>query len=493
MPKLTNSIQHLLQTHLVGTYKSLIKFHSQRPRFSFTAQIIFTHIYTTMKTSILALAAVSFLQLAIAEPHGKPFRSLENPRKYSHYHLGHRHRKRGLFAQREVVTDVQIVTAPEVVVYVDLQGNTLSAWTESPGIAAATPTSSAVSSPSIAPTSVPLSTAQTQTPAATPIVASSSAPAIAAPPTHTTSDAPAASAPAPTNIHEKASPAPATTSAPHAPEAADAAPAIAASSDGDNTRAGGFAGLGITYSAYNADSSCKSEDQINNELAALTSYGTIRIYGSDCNQLAVIGSFAAAHGMKVFAGVFDIGNTIGELTRMQSQLNNHWDVVTTISIGNEVVQNNESQLGAVLAALSAARSFLDGAGYKGQIITVDTFVAHLSHPELCANSDFCAANCHAFFNADTTADQAGDYVSTIIGQISSKVAAGKKVVITESGWPHAGASNGAAVPSDTNQKTALASLNHALGGQFIAFAAYDEAWKQSGQFGVEQFWGIYGH
>lgn len=130
----------------------------------------------------------------------------------------------------------------------------------------------------------------------------------------------------------------------------------------------------------------------------------------------------------------------------------------------------------------------------------------LEHPELCEASDYCAANCHVFFDATQTPDRAGDYAFDVARRISEgtegKSGGRKRTVIAESGWPHDGVANGRAVPSGENQRVAVESLRRVFREQndegedgdagLVLFTAFDDLWKvdNEGTFGAERFWGI---
>lgn len=71
---------------------------------------------------------------------------------------------------------------------------------------------------------------------------------------------------------------------------------------------------------------------------------------------------------------------------------------------------------------------------------------------------------------------------------------GKRVIITETGWPSAGEIRGAAVPSVANQRRfwqefLLRAEEEKI--DFLAFAAFDEAWKGKPGREVEAHWGLY--
>jgi exo-beta-1,3-glucanase (GH17 family) len=220
----------------------------------------------------------------------------------------------------------------------------------------------------------------------------------------------------------------------------------------------------------------------------------VRIYGVDCNQIAMTIAAVTQYNMAIFAGLVNLDNLATNLGSIITQVGSKWDMIDTVSIGNELV-NNGLDPGVVVAALDTARGILTPAGYAGRIVTVDVFNQFFNHPELCHASDYCAANCHAFFDNQITADKAGEYVSQAFASIAQAIP-GKEIMITESGWPWAGAPNGVAVPSVANQQTAIGSLRAAFAnspGSLMLFDSYDAMWKQPGPFGVEQYFGIYSH
>ncbi|KAL4791248.1 glycoside hydrolase superfamily [Aspergillus venezuelensis] len=232
--------------------------------------------------------------------------------------------------------------------------------------------------------------------------------------------------------------------------------------------------FGISYSPYNSDGTCKNQDQVTSDITKLRHYSYVRIYGVDCDQTKK--------------------NLHGNLKTIVDSAHPDLSTIHTISIGNELDNRNQNSATNVVTAVGDARAYLRTLGYKGPVVTIDTFSRVLEHPELCSVSDYCAANCHAFFDAHQTPDTTGSYVHDIARQLQD-VSGGKRTLITESGWPHAGQSNGVAVPSPENQRTALQNLRQAFKGRqsdLVLFSAFDDGWKVDNQwtFGAEKFWGI---
>ena len=219
----------------------------------------------------------------------------------------------------------------------------------------------------------------------------------------------------------------------------------------------------------------------------------IRIYGTDCDQTATVLTAVKAKGMKLFAGVYDVNNLNAEVQQIVNAANGDWSNFHTVSIGNEGVNNGAYSVDQVVSAIGTARSTLQAAGYTGNVVTVDTFVAMIANPELCQASDYAAAICHPFFDGGVSAEDAGQFV---LGQAQrvSEACGGKDTMITETGWPSDGETNGKAVPSQDNQVAAVNSIRTAFSNNVVLFSAFNDKWKQNNPstFGAEQYWGIYG-
>ena len=214
------------------------------------------------------------------------------------------------------------------------------------------------------------------------------------------------------------------------------------------------------------------------------------IYATTCNQVALVTKYAKRHGLGVFVSLSDLTSIPDKLSDLLSQASNNLDVVDTISIGNEYV-NDGGSVSTVLSALGVARSILSATAYRGHVVTTDTFDQLNTNPDLCGHSDYCAANCHAYFTSTVSSSQAGSYVAQMARTVKAQNG-NKRVVITESGWPSHGATNGNAVASPEDQKTALASIQAAFpDGDLIFFEAFDATYKEPGPFGVEQYFGAY--
>lgn len=217
------------------------------------------------------------------------------------------------------------------------------------------------------------------------------------------------------------------------------------------------------------------------------------MYGTDCKQVENVLAAIKGKSVKLFVGIFDIADIPSQAKTIISAVNGDWGLINAVSVGNELVNQGKASVGQVVAAISQAKSTLKGAGYSGPVVTVDTMTAMKANPELCTASDFCAINCHAFFDGNVLPENAGAFVQKWAQDVS-KAADGKTVVITETGWPTQGDTNNKAVPSKENQAAAMKSIKSSFSSNAILFNAYNDLWKKdSGStFGAEKFWGLLG-
>lgn len=249
--------------------------------------------------------------------------------------------------------------------------------------------------------------------------------------------------------------------------------------------------LGITYSPYKPGG-CKDAGEVARDIAKLAGYSIIRLYGTDCDQVANVKN-ALQPGQKLFLGIFDVGDIQGGVDAMKAGLNGDWNLVDTVSVGNELVNNGQASPAQVAQYVGQARAALSAAGYGGPVVAVDTFIATINNPQLCDISDYVAVNAHAFFDGNILPQDAGSWAVQQIQRVWTACGGKKNVRIVETGWPSAGQALGKAVPSPENQKLAVDSIKSAVGNDCFLFTAFNDLWKAPGYLSTEQSWGIFGN
>lgn len=229
-------------------------------------------------------------------------------------------------------------------------------------------------------------------------------------------------------------------------------------------------------------------------------YKIVRIYAMDCNIIPLAVRNALKNGQKLMAGAYLSNNGGGEdlsaviktlKGAIDSYAGGNWDIIQLFSVENERVNEHDLAASAVVDAINSARGQLRGLGYNGPVSAVETVPAMLDNPAICKASDVVTVNCHAFFDRNTQAQDAGPFVKSQIDRVKSACNT-DRVVVTESGWPHQGDANGAAVPSPDNQRAALNSLRSTFNHDMFIFSAFDSAWKadSASSFNAERYWGV---
>lgn len=379
-----------------------------------------------------------------------------------------------------MLTQTQVVTAPaiEVMVFVNQNGDPVS--TSTMGVAAPTPVPAPVDDEvqpiqpaPAAPTPVDSYEPEEEDTEEDPVVEASPPP-----PPPATQESSAAAPPA---AEQTAT--------------AEAVPSPPADS-GDAPASGGVGGFGISYTGYTDDGKCKTKEQVDADFAKINGFSVVRLYGTDCNQLENVVPAARAKGMQVFVGISTQnvleGKHMKDVELLTKVVGGSWDVVHTVGVANELV-NAGGDVNVALKALREVKPALQAQGYGGPVVIVDTFIAMINEPRICAESDYAAANIHAFFDSLTPASGAGSFLATQAAAVA-KACQGKKVVITETGWPNDGQNNNVAHPGRPEQQAALDSIRASFTSDVILFSAFDEKWKKdtAHTFGCEKHWGILG-
>jgi len=123
--------------------------------------------------------------------------------------------------------------------------------------------------------------------------------------------------------------------------------------------------------------------------------------------------------------------------------------------------------------------------------TSQTYDELLAHPKVMAACDVIVMNIYPFWEG-IAVSKAASYVSTQYSKV--KTAAKGKHVIVETGWPSAGQTCGAAVPSSSNANTFLSRFMtwaKTNGVKYYYFEAFDELWKTRSEGAVGAHWGVW--
>jgi exo-beta-1,3-glucanase (GH17 family) len=250
----------------------------------------------------------------------------------------------------------------------------------------------------------------------------------------------------------------------------------------------------MTYSPYTESGNCKTKQEVLKDITVIKSKGfnLIRVYSTDCSGLEFIGDACKSLGLNVILGVYIEGSGVSGAQEQVTAIAKwaQWGMVELIVVGNEAIQSGYVDAATLASFIKSAKSSFAAAGYTGQVTTTEPINVWQQYgsASLCSAVDIVGANIHPFFNAEVTAEKAGEFAKSEF-ELLEKICGGKDVINLETGWPNAGESNGAAVPGKTEQVAAVKSIAKAVGSKSIFFSYSNDLWKSPGAFDVEQHWG----
>ncbi|MCC7465420.1 MAG: glycosyl hydrolase [Saprospiraceae bacterium] len=164
-------------------------------------------------------------------------------------------------------------------------------------------------------------------------------------------------------------------------------------------------------------------------------------------------------------------------------------LVDIAAVGNEVLQRSELSEQEIIQYLQRVRALLPKnipLGYA------DAYYHFLDKPALVGACDMVLINCYPFWEGAGN-DQALHFMQQM-HELTTQVAKGKKVIITETGWPSKGQSVQDAVPSAENAMKYFIQAQHwtkAQGIELFYFSSFDESWKLHHEGEVGTQWGLW--
>jgi exo-beta-1,3-glucanase (GH17 family) len=202
-----------------------------------------------------------------------------------------------------------------------------------------------------------------------------------------------------------------------------------------------------------------------------------------------VARIARKHGLKTMVGAWlsdDLEKNEEEIEALIGLAKD--GVVDIAAVGNEVLYRNDLSLEQLLEYMKRVKKALPDIpmGY------VDAYYEFSVHPELVEASDVILSNCYPYWEG-CHIDGSLAHMQQMFGQ-ASHAAKGKKVIITETGWPSEGGSLKGAFASEEN------AMRYFINTQVWAskaniesfyFSSFDESWKTGNEGDVGAFWGLW--
>ena len=159
-----------------------------------------------------------------------------------------------------------------------------------------------------------------------------------------------------------------------------------------------------------------------------------------------------------------------------------------LAVGNEVLLRDELTVEEIIEYMSRARQAVPDL----DVSYVDAYFQFENYPELASACDVLLINCYPFWE-ECPVDYSLLYMKDMYHR-AVKAGNGKKVIISETGWPSDGAVSGAAEPS---VEAAMRYFINAYAWadqddiEIFYFSSFDEAWKTGDEGDAGAHWGLW--
>lgn len=232
-----------------------------------------------------------------------------------------------------------------------------------------------------------------------------------------------------------------------------------------------------------------SEEQIDRRMQIIAPY-TQWVRSFACtNGNELIPQVARQYGLKTMVGAWiDSNKPINneEINNLISLANK--GLVDVAVVGNEVLMRGDLTLEELVKYIQQVKNEAPGV----QVAYVDTYNQFLTNPSLIDACDLVLVNCYPFWEG-IHIDQASAHLN-LMYELTTNAAMGKKVIITETGWPNQGPALHAAEPSNENAMRYFINCQRwakEAGVEMFYFSSFDESWKVRHEGDVGQAWGLW--
>ena len=233
-----------------------------------------------------------------------------------------------------------------------------------------------------------------------------------------------------------------------------------------------------------------TEEQVRRRMEIIKPY-TKWVRSFSCTEgNEFIPKIAKEYGIKTMVGAW-----LGDDTEINQreiegliQLANE-GLVDIAAVGNEVLYRNDLSETELIAFMKEVKDAIPEGIPMGYVDAYYEFSVHPRITELC---DVILANCYPYWEGCPSEYSLG-HMQEMFGQ-ALHAANGKKVIITETGWPSQGTGLRAALPSAENAMKYFINAQEwskKQGVDMFYFSSFDESWKEGPEGDVGAYWGLW--
>lgn len=162
--------------------------------------------------------------------------------------------------------------------------------------------------------------------------------------------------------------------------------------------------------------------------------------------------------------------------------------VDIAAVGNEVMYRGDLTEEELLAYIYKVKEAIPGT----QVGYVDAYYEFAHRPQITEACDVVLANCYPYWEG-CHCDYSLLYMKDMFNK-AVQAGNGKKVIISETGWPSQGTSLHGAEPSDENFMKYFINTqkwSEEENIEIFYFSSFDESWKVGAEGDVGAYWGIW--
>jgi exo-beta-1,3-glucanase (GH17 family) len=203
----------------------------------------------------------------------------------------------------------------------------------------------------------------------------------------------------------------------------------------------------------------------------------------------LIPGIAAENGLKTMVGIW----LDDDREHNEKELANAIEIgkaghAGILAVGNEVLLRGDLPEDELIDHMNRVKQAVPGV----EVGYVDAYFKFVDHPRVTEACDVVLANCYPFWEG-CSAEHSLLYMKEMYRR-AVHAANGRKVIISETGWPNLGSAEGGSVPSLENAiKYFINAYQWAEedGIEIFYFSSFDETWKVDSEGDVGAYWGLW--